>query len=74
MRIKNWKKTGIYGNCWQLRLARFRKPYGHFKLCIRKGYSGDWLFASDHKIVRRAKTKTEIYKKAIIWMRKHPNG
>ena len=72
MRIKNWKKVSM--NCWQIRSAKFLKVHGHFKVCIRKGYSGDWLLASARKIVRRAKSKGGIYEKAFAWMRKHPNG
>ena len=72
MRIKNWVKTGPHGNCWKLRVRT--KPYSNNKICIRKGYSGDWLLASERTILRRDKTKAKIYEKAITWMRRHPNG
>ena len=76
MRTKNWSK--ISKNSWELSkkpaLQRGVRIYAHTKIAIRKGHSGDYVVASEHKILKRAKTKKEIYKKAVGWMRKHPNG
>lgn len=70
MRIKNWSK--VSKNVWKLN----KKPnrYAHTKIAIRKGHSGDYVIASEHKILKRAKTKKDIYRKTVSWMRKHPNG
>ncbi len=83
MRIKNWKRHDPHGNCWKLNISK-TKPIHlwrsgvekliHTKICYRLGYSGDWVLMSEWKILKRAKTMTAIYKKAIAWMRKHPNG
>lgn len=77
MRTKNWSK--INKNSWELSkkpaLQRGVRIYAHTKIVVRgKTYKGDYVIASEHKILKRAKTKKEIYKKAVIWMRKHPNG
>ena len=70
MKIKNWSKIGK--NVWKLN--KKPKRYAHTKIAIRKGYSGDYIVVSEHKVLKRAKTKKNIYKKTIKWMRKHPNG
>jgi len=44
------------------------------RLLFRKVIVGIMLIVSEHKVLKRAKTKKEIYKKTISWMRKHPNG
>jgi len=78
MRTKNWSK--VSKNVWKLNVKP--KGYAHTKVVIRKGYGekgyggkvGKWVVLSEHKVLKRAKTKKEIYKKTISWMRKHPNG
>ena len=70
MRTKNWSK--VTKNSWKLN--KKPKTYAHTKIAVRKGHSGDYVVASEHKILKRAKTKEDIYKKAVNWMRKHPNG
>lgn len=69
-RIKNWKK--ISENSYEL----IKKPlswkgYVHSKIAFKKGYSDDWVLLSQYKVLLRAKTKTEIKKKTLEWMRMH---
>ena len=70
MRIKNWSKDGE--NSWKLN--KKPKGYAHTIIFVRKGTSGDYLVGSEHTILKRTKTKKDVYKKAVEWMRKHPDG
>ena len=72
MRIKNWSKATA--NSWRLNKKPDRKTYAHTVIAVRKSPMGGYVIGSEHKILKRAKTKKDIYKKAVIWMRKHPNG
>lgn len=75
MRTKNWSK--VSKNSWKLNVKPKPKQSvlrAHTKIVIRKGYNGDYVTVSEHIVLKRAKTKKEIYKKTVSWMRKHPNG
>ena len=83
MRIKNWKK--ISDNCWKLNVANIIKNMTlHWRsmkpkipqtiVCFKKGYSGDWVVMGSLRILRHAKTMVAAKRKAISWMRRHPNG